>query len=272
MAGRYRLTDRIGVGGMGAVWRARDLRTGDWVAAKVLARHDAALLLRFVHEQSVRVRHRHVLAPIGWAAEDEVVVIVMDLVRGGTLHDLLADHGALPEPYVRVLLDQLLQGLEAVHSAGVVHRDLKPANLLLDATGRARPRLRVADFGVAATPAEQRLTSGPGPLGTDGYLAPERLAGAPPHPGQDLYAAGRVAAELLTGVRAGDGTPSGPLGPLVHALTEPDPDRRTPTAAAALAHLRALGVPGGVPDGDPAPDGPFVPDRLAIGRRWPRLG
>ena len=134
---------------MGAVWRARDLRTGDSVAAKVLARHDAGLLLRFVHEQSVRVRHPHVLAPTGWAAEDDVVVIVMDLVRGGSLHDLLADHGALPEDYVRVLLDQLLQGLMAVHAAGVVHRDLKPANLLLDATGN---RVRACGSPTSASP------------------------------------------------------------------------------------------------------------------------
>jgi len=268
VAGRYLLTDRIGVGGMGAVWRARDLRTGDWVAAKVLARHDAGLLLRFVHEQSVRVCHPHVLAPTGWAAEDDVVVIVMDLVRGGSLHDLLADRGALPEDYVRMLLDQLLQGLVAIHSAGVVHRDLKPANLLLDATGNSRPRLRVADFGVSTTAAEQRLATAPGPVGTEGYLPPERLDEAPPDPRQDLYAAGRLAVELLTGVRASDRTPTGPLSPLVHALTEPDPERRTPTAAAALAHLRALGVPAG----DPAPGGPFVPDRLATGRRWTLLG
>ena len=124
----------------------------------------------------------------------------------------------------------------------------------------------MADFGVAATLAEQRLASAPGPVGTDGYLPPERLAGTPPDPRQDLYAAGRVATELLTGVRASDRTPTGPLGPLLHALTEPDPERRTATASAALAHLRALGVP----TGDPAPGGPFVPDRLARHRRWAR--
>ncbi len=243
VAGRYLLLDLVGAGGMGAVWRARDLRSGDTVAVKLLARHDTdtGLLLRFVHEQSVRIRHPHVLAPTGWAAEDELVVLVMDLVRGGSVHDLLRDHGALPEPTVRVLLDQLLQALEAVHAAGVVHRDLKPANLLLDATGRGRPHLRLADFGVAATAAEQRIAVGgldlDGPIGTDGYLAPGHSADRP-DPRQDLYAAGRVGVELLTGARASDRVPWGPLQPLLHALTEPDPGRRTPSAAAALAHLR----------------------------------
>ena len=256
---------------MGAVWRAHDRRTGREVAVKVLARHDAGLLLRFVHEQSVRIRHPHVLAPIGWAAEDDVVVLVMQLVRGGSVHDLLADHGRLPDPFVRILLDQLLHGLQAVHAAGVVHRDLKPANLLLEATGAGRPHLRVADFGVAATAAEARLTQPGTPVGTDGYLPPEQLAGAPPDPRQDLYAAGRLACEMLTGVRAADQAPSGPLAPLLHALTDPDPCRRTPTAAAAAAHLRRLGVPAGVPAGGtgPAPCGAytFVPDRLGASRR-----
>jgi eukaryotic-like serine/threonine-protein kinase len=250
------------------VWRARDLRSGAQVAVKVLARHDAGLLLRFVHEQSVRIRHPHVLAPTGWAAEDDLVVLVMELVRGGSVHDLLAAHGALPEGHVRILLDQILQALVAVHAAGVVHRDLKPANLLLDPTGHGRPHLRLADFGIAATVAEQRLVSGPGPIGTDGYIAPEQLAAAPPDPRQDLYAAGRVAAELLTGARASDEAPGGPLGPLLHALTEPEPERRTPTAAAALTHLRALGVPPGAP----APVGPFLADRMAPHRRRGLLG
>jgi len=256
LAGRYVLADRIGVGGMGAVWRARDLRTGDWVAAKVLGRHDAGLLLRFVHEQSVRIAHRHVLAPTGWAAENEVVVLTMDLVRGGSVAHLLADHGALPEQLVRVLLDQTLRGLAAVHAAGIVHRDVKPANLLLEATGRGRPHLRVADFGIAASAEEDRWAEGRGPLGTVGYLAPEQLRGAPADPRQDVYAAGVVAVELLTGRRPAprQGAPNGQLRPLLDAMTEPDPDRRTPSVGAALDHLRRLGVPGAV-----AVD---VPDRL----------
>ncbi|WP_243058276.1 serine/threonine-protein kinase [Nocardioides sp. SR21] len=233
VAGRYDLLDQVGAGAMGSVWRARDLRTGELVAAKVLGAHDSSMLLRFVREQSVRIAHPHVVAPTGWAAEDHRVVFTMDLVRGGSLEALRAEHGPLPPSYVAVLLDQLLQALEAVHAAGIVHRDVKPANLLLEPGG---PHLRLGDFGVAVVLDDVRLTRGPGVVGTDRYMPPEQAAGAPPDPRQDLYAAGVVAGELL-----GDRT--GPLRPLLDALTDPDPERRPPTAAEALARLRRIDVP-----------------------------
>ena len=109
----------------------------------------------------------------------------MDLVRGGSVQTLLGDHGPLPESYVAVVLDQTLQALEAIHAAGVVHRDIKPANLLLEPTGTGRPVVRVGDFGVAALVDDVRLTRVPGAIGTDGYMAPEQVAGsgARPAPG-----------------------------------------------------------------------------------------
>jgi serine/threonine-protein kinase len=265
LAGRYVLLDQVGAGGMGSVWRAWDVREERYVAAKVLGQHDSSMLLRFVREQSVRIRHPHVVAPTGWAADDDLVVFTMDLVRGGSVEALLADHGPLPEEYVAVLLDQTLQALDAIHAAGVVHRDVKPANLLLEATGTGRPVLRVGDFGVAALVDDVRLTRAPGPVGTDGYLAPEQADGAAPDPRQDLYAAGVVALELLTGrgPRQEPRLAPGPgrLRPLLDALTDPDPDRRPPTAAAALDRLRRIGVPPGAPwRAHPRP--PHVPDRL----------
>ncbi|KQW47647.1 hypothetical protein ASC77_14525 [Nocardioides sp. Root1257] len=96
IAGRYVLLDQVGTGGMGSVWRARDLRTDELVAAKVLGAHDSATLLRFVREQSLRIRHPHVLTPSGWAADDHRVVFGMDLVRGGSVDDLLEETGPLP--------------------------------------------------------------------------------------------------------------------------------------------------------------------------------
>jgi eukaryotic-like serine/threonine-protein kinase len=167
LAGRYVLIDQIGAGGMGSVWRAWDLRNRTFVAAKVLGQHDGDMLLRFVREQSVRIQHPHVVAPSGWAAEDDLVVFTMDLVAGGSVQTLLGDHGPLPESYVTVVLDQALQALQAVHGAGVVHRDIKPANLLLEPTGTRRPFVRVGDFGVAALIDEARLTRFPGAIGTD---------------------------------------------------------------------------------------------------------
>lgn len=249
LAGRYVLVDQIGLGGMGSVWRAWDRRTRSFVAAKVLGHHNASLLLRFVREQSVRIRHPHVVTPTSWAADDDVVVLTMDLIRGGSVETLLARHGPLPEEYVAVLLDQTLQALEAVHAAGIVHRDVKPANLLLEVTGTGRPHLRLADFGVAAPIDEPRLTPWPGPIGTDGYMAPEQARGAAPDPRQDVYAAGTVAAQLLTGQppHRRQRPAGGRLGPLLDDLTEPDPDRRTPSAQAAIDALRDLGLPAGAP-------------------------
>jgi len=254
IAGRYVLVDRIGAGAMGSVWRAYDQRTQSWLALKVLTARSGSILLRFVREQGLRIPHRHVVAPTGWAAEDDLVVLTMDLVRGGSVQDLIADHGTLPEPLVGVLLDQLLQALAAVHAAGVVHRDVKPANLLLEATGHGRPHLRLADFGVAATLNEPRLTRAPGAIGTDGYMAPEQQTGATPDPRSDLYAAGRVALHMLTGSPEST-VPATPLAPLLRALLQPDPEDRPDTAATALVELRTLALPGW--------DGSIdIPDRL----------
>jgi serine/threonine-protein kinase len=256
VAGRYRLLDQIGSGGMGSVWRAHDVRTGQDVALKVLGRHSSALLARFVREQAIRVRHPHVVAPHGWAAEDDLVVLAMELVPGGSVADLLREHGPLHAGTAAVLVEQLLLGLAAVHGAGLVHRDVKPANLLLEATGHDPPHLRLGDFGVAAPVADRRFTTVPGAIGTDGYMAPEQARGAPPDPAQDLYAVGRVALELVTGLppsRQRD-IPSHPLRPLVERLLVTDPEQRLATADAALRLLRRLTVP--------PPDGPPVPDRL----------
>ncbi|KRF20589.1 hypothetical protein ASG90_18615 [Nocardioides sp. Soil797] len=249
LAGRYVLIDQIGAGGMGSVWRAWDLKNQNFVAAKVLGQHDSGMLLRFVREQSVRIRHPHVVAPSGWAAEDNLVVFTMDLVKGGSIHTLLGDHGKLPASYTAVVLDQTLQALEAVHAAGVVHRDVKPANLLLEPTGTRRPHVRLGDFGVAALIDEVRLTRFPGAIGTDGYMAPEQAHGAAPEPQQDLYALGVVGIQMLTGLspRHQKGAPEGPYKEFLEALTQEDSEKRPATASEALQMLHAAGVPAGTP-------------------------
>lgn len=256
IAGRYVLLDQIGAGGMGSVWRARDQRTGEVVAVKVLGQHSAALLVRFVREQAIRVRHPHVAAPTGWAAEDDTVVLTMDLVAGGSLQDLLDTHGPVSAGYAARLLEQLLQALAAVHAAGLVHRDVKPANLLLEATGEGAPHLRLGDFGVAAPIADGRFTTVPGAIGTEGFMAPEQARGALPDPCQDLYAVGRVGLQLMTGLRPEQqGTiGSSPLRPLLERLLVVDPEQRLASADAALRLLRRLDVP--------YEPGPPVPDRL----------
>ena len=199
---RYLLADRIGVGGMGTVWRAWDTTERRWVAAKLLASYDEWSLQRFVREQHLRVRHRHVVQPTDLLAGG----FTMELIRGGSVDQLLARHGPLPDGFVRVVLEQTLEALVAVHASGVVHRDLKPGNLLLEPTGTGRPWVRVSDFGVAAVAGDERLTRVPGGVGTGGYMPPEQADGAEPDPRQDLYAAGVVARQLLDGQAARPGT------------------------------------------------------------------
>ncbi|PBC62264.1 hypothetical protein BKI49_18540 [Streptomyces sp. Tue6028] len=252
-AGRYELVDPIGRGGVGAVWRAWDHRRRRYVAAKVLQQSDAHALLRFVREQALRIDHPHVLAPASWAADDDKVLFTMDLVAGGSLVHLVNDYGPLPAPFVCVLLDQLLAGLAAVHAEGVIHRDIKPANVLLEATGMARPRLRLSDFGIAMRLGEPRLTETNYVVGTPGYFAPEQMLGSEPDFPADLFAVGLVALYLLEGAKpdakalieyfAAHGTPSAPRGipePLwqvVATLVQPDPHARFRTATGARKAL-----------------------------------
>ncbi len=219
------LLEEVGRGGHGVVHRALDLRTRQHVAAKVLRGSDPGALLRFVREQGHRVDHPHVLAPLAWAAEDGVAVIAMELVLGGSVRDLLARTGPLPPDDVAGLLGQLLDALAAVHAQGLVHGDVKPSNLLLRAG--ARPHLLLADFGVATKLGDPAT----GPAGTPAYLPPERLAGAPPHPSQDVFAAGLLARRTLAG-------PS-PLLTLCDSMTRPEPALR-PTAQTALLRLGEL--------------------------------
>ncbi|MFV0134835.1 serine/threonine-protein kinase [Streptomyces sp. HMX87] len=302
-AGRYELVDPIGRGGVGAVWRAWDHRRRRYVAAKVLQQRDAHSLLRFVREQGLRIDHPHVLAPASWAADDDKVLFTMDLVAGGSLVHLVGDYGPLPPAFVCTLLDQLLSGLAAVHADDVVHRDIKPANVLLEATGRGRPRLRLSDFGIAMRLGEPRLTETDLVVGTPGYLAPEQMMGSEPAFTADLFAVGLVALYLLEGAKpdtkalvqyfAEHGTPGAPKGipePLwqvVATLLQPDPVARFRTAtgarkalAAAAELLPELGPddelieifdqigplpPGFGPDGPvgPAPEPPTRPPALS---------
>lgn len=239
----------IGEGGMGSVWQVHDRKQDRILAAKVLRQSDAGALLRFMREQGMRIQHPNVVTPLGWAGEDDRVLFTMPLVDGGAVSDLLRDRRMLPPRYAAELLRQLLRALDAVHCAGVIHRDVKPANLLLAASGAERPHLMLTDFGIAVPVDSPRMTTTSVVMGTRGYLAPEQLAGADPAPGFDLYAAGIVALQLLTGHRpdrvrtSRDELPVRPVGTpdqlwrVVADLADPDPRGRPPSAGAAADAL-----------------------------------
>ncbi|HWJ68388.1 MAG TPA: serine/threonine-protein kinase [Nocardioides sp.] len=276
-AGRYELLDPIATGGMGTVWRVLDRSAGDVKAAKVLRQADAAMLLRFVREQSVRIDHTHVVTPQSWAGVDDRVLFTMPLVRGGSVSGLMKKAGGtLPPRWIAVLTDQTLQALEAVHAAGIVHRDIKPGNLLLEPTGTSRPHLRLTDFGIAVPSDEPRLTHVAMIIGTPGYMPPEQYHGADPDPSADIYALGVVVLEMLTGRRpSGDGAP-GPIDvtglrtgdpehdailDVVAAATSYDAGQR-PTASALLQHPALRGLVARWDD-------PALADDLAVADEYP---
>lgn len=252
IAGRIDLLDPLARGASGALWRAVDLRFEAICAAKVMRQRDGADVLRFVREQSVGAHgpralgtHPHLLPPYTWVAEDDAVVLAMPLIRGGTLGQSLADHGALHPLLVAELTRQLLDALAAMHEKRWLHRDVKPANLLLQVTGTGPPHLRLADFGIALHEDDARLTETGFVHGTPGFMSPERLRGDGASAAQDVWAAGAVALRGLgvhADLEAGEDPQALLAGALdgsfpelhrtLHAMLERDPSRR-PTASAA---------------------------------------
>ncbi|MEW1928512.1 serine/threonine-protein kinase [Streptomyces sp. NPDC088360] len=268
-AGRYVLVDELGRGAFGLVYRAWDIREQRYVAAKMLQQSRAHNLLRFVREGARRIEHPHVVTPSGWAAADDRVLIVMDLVDGGTLASLVGDYGPLPPRYVLTLVDQVLAGLEAVHAQRIVHRDIKPGNLLLEATGWKEPRVRIGDFGLAHQVGDIRITQAHQVIGTPGYIAPESYDGAEPDPRFDLFAVGVVALQLLLGEHLDapalaeafedGGTPPAapeqvpdPWWQVLARLLHPDPRLRLASATRARKALAAIAPRLPEPDSDSA--------------------
>lgn len=199
--GRYELVDQIGHGGSGSVWRIWDRREGSYRAAKLLTQSDSVSLLRFIRETGHRVNHPHVLPPTGWIGEDDRVLLLMDLVTGGSLDTVLADYGPLPDWFAMVVTDQLLDALETIHRNNLIHRDIKPGNMLFEVTGTAMPVVRLSDFGIAARTNDARLTHTAEVVGTHGYMSPLARMGVEPEPAQDLYATAMVLGQMLTGAR-----------------------------------------------------------------------
>src|SRR4051794_13658433 len=212
LGGRYRIVDRIGVGGMAEAFRAHDELLDRDVAVKVFrtqmddpdSSQNAATRRELELQAMARLNHPNLVTLFdGSVAGDGPPYLVLEYVPGPNLATRLRS-GPLPEPAVRELGAQMADGLAYFHAHGLVHRDVKPANILLegeDGTGRAR----LSDFGVVRMVGRPQMTSADLTIGTAYYLAPEQARGSNVGPEADVYALGLVLLEALTGVRPFDG-------------------------------------------------------------------
>lgn len=231
LGGRYELRGVLGRGGMAEVRAGWDVRLGRAVAIKMLypqlsAQPDSRRRFAVEARAAAGLSHPHVVAVHDVGEHHTTPYIVMERLPGRTLADAL-DHGPLPVPHVRAVLDQVLSALSAAHGAGVLHRDIKPANILLTEDGSAK----VADFGIAKSVDSADTATGE-VIGTVAYLSADRIAGRPATVADDLYAVAVVGYEALSGRRP---FPQQNLAELARAVAE----RRYPP----LATLR--------PDADP---------------------
>ncbi len=233
--GRYRITAKLGAGGMGAVFRGVQTAVGREVAIKVLAKQgatDVNAVKRFVQEAKAAsaLSHPNTITIHDFGqTEDGLLYLVMELVKGETMSALLKREGALrPSRAVRIV-GQMLNALSEAHALGIIHRDLKPENVIVAPRAGNPDFLKVLDFGLA------KLTNGDGGntgltqtgqvFGTPGYMSPEQARGEVCDLRADLYAVGVMLYEMLGGRRPFDG--DNPLSVLVKHIQEPPPDFTT---------------------------------------------
>ncbi|MCX4823479.1 serine/threonine protein kinase [Streptomyces sp. NBC_01142] len=212
---KYLLEEPLGRGATGTVWRARQREAagaeaavagepGETVAIKVLKEelaNDADVVMRFLRERSVllRLTHPNIVRTRDLVVEGDLLALVMDLIDGPDLHRYLRDNGPFTPVAASLLTAQIADALAASHADGVVHRDLKPANVLLknDADGQMHPML--TDFGIARLADSPGLTRTHEFVGTPAYVAPESAEGRPQTSAVDIYGAGILLYELVTG-------------------------------------------------------------------------
>jgi len=200
--GRYQLSSRVAIGGMGEVWQATDLVIGRTVAIKILKDEylgDPGFLERFRAEarHAALVNHEGIANVFDYGEEDGSAFLVMELVPGEALSTILERDRVLATDRVLDIVAQTANALHAAHSAGLVHRDIKPGNLLITPDGR----VKITDFGIARIADQVPLTATGQVMGTVQYLSPEQASGHPASPTTDIYSLGIVAYEALAGRR-----------------------------------------------------------------------
>jgi eukaryotic-like serine/threonine-protein kinase len=278
LVGKYRIAEPIGEGGMGMVYRAEHVVLGSPAAIKLLLprwTRNRQIVDRFFTEARAASAIRHVgivqvfdsgLLPNGQA------YIAMEMLEGISLGELLDRERALPPALASAICCQILAALDAAHVVGVIHRDLKPDNIQLvhDASAPASLRVKLLDFGIAkllldnvGAAGRRAVTSGGVLLGTPAYMSPEQCRASAVDSRSDLYAAGCILFEMLTGAQPFDGetstdivtkhlhdpppklrsiNPSLPveLEQLIERMLAKDPARRAPSAAWSLATLERV--------------------------------
>ncbi|MCZ6661586.1 MAG: protein kinase, partial [Actinobacteria bacterium] len=206
LAGPYEIKEKVGAGGMGDVYRAYDRTLGEVVAIKTIRpealAHDTTLLERFKREirYARSITHSTVVRTHDIGEEHGAYYITMEFVEGTTLKQLIDGRGQLPVTVALTIGKQLCRALEAAHEKGVIHRDIKPQNLLVDRRGS----LKVMDFGIARLviqplDVDEGITATHSIVGTPGYMAPEQLMGDEIDERADIYGAGAVLFECVTG-------------------------------------------------------------------------
>jgi serine/threonine-protein kinase len=198
--GRYRIESRIARGGMATVYLARDLRLDRTVAIKVMhagLASDEDFVARFIGEAkaAAALSHPNVVAVYDQRTDGEHVFLVMEYVPGRTLRDALTSLGRFGPRAALEIIQPVLAALGAAHRAGLVHRDVKPENVLITEDGQ----VKVADFGLARAETASKMTKTGMIIGTVGYLAPEQVLSGSADVRSDVYAAGVMLFELLTG-------------------------------------------------------------------------
>ncbi|WP_022902555.1 protein kinase, partial [Curtobacterium sp. B8] len=200
--GRYQLSSRVAIGGMGEVWQATDLVIGRTVALKILKDEylgDPGFLERFRAEarHAALVNHEGIANVFDYGEEDGSAYLVMELVPGEALSTMIEREHTLPVDKVLDIVAQTANALQAAHAVGLVHRDIKPGNLLITPDGR----VKITDFGIARIADQVPLTATGQVMGTVQYLSPEQASGHPASPSTDIYSLGIVAYECLAGRR-----------------------------------------------------------------------
>jgi serine/threonine-protein kinase len=255
---RYRLLERLGVGGMGEVWEARDVTLGYRVAIKLLrsTRQDASSVLRFSREVRALagLKHPNTVRVLDWGVtEDALWYYAMELLHGANLYAVVVREGALPPTRVLLLARQMLGALGEAHGKGIVHRDIKPHNVFVARSGAEQQSFVLLDFGVAklVMSDDASLTRADCAPGTPGYMAPEVLAGGNADARSDLYSLGVTLHFALTGelgarsiganvsARAASTPIPAGLRALIDGCLARDPGERFQSATAALQALAA---------------------------------